>query len=137
VGEEGESDERRVAVDAPEPEQPRTCAPEAVRGSRTGTSTRRGRSRAGPPPPCKTTSPSRTSTPSRPRLRRRPNVSTTRPSPPFLPLGLLHVLIRRRRDAPPGSLLACVLASEPQNCRLAMGRSSWATHALVLTVVVR
>jgi hypothetical protein len=38
-----------------------------------------------------------------------------------------------RRESRP----ACVLAIEPQNCRPAMGQSSWALHAPELAVVVR
>jgi hypothetical protein len=33
--------------------------------------------------------------------------------------------------------LACVLAIEPQSCRLAMGRGSWARHAPELAVAMR
>jgi hypothetical protein len=39
----------------------------------------------------------------------------------------------RRRDP----YLACVLAFEPQTCRTATGRSSWALHAPKLAVAVR
>jgi hypothetical protein len=53
-----------------------------------------------------------------------------------LPLGLFPVMLRGRRDASP-CILACVLAISSQNYRPTTGRSSWATHAPVLAVIVR
>jgi hypothetical protein len=56
------------------------------------------------------------------RLHRRPDMSTPRPFFPFLPLGLVPGMHRRRRDAPPCFHLPV---------------SFWATRALVLAIVVR
>jgi hypothetical protein len=142
-GEEGGGVERSVTADSPEPEQPRTSTPGAIRGSCIGTPSRKRRSRARMSQPC-TPSPRRPSSPSRPRLHRRPNVSSPQPFFSSLPpwphsclVGAHPIVMLAASRCAALFFLSCVLAFAPQNCRSATDWSSWATHALVLDVVVR
>jgi hypothetical protein len=86
----------------------------AIQGSRSGTQTRRGRSRAKTLPP-RTTSPHHLSSPSQLRLHRRPNMSTTAavfrsPPPWFLPC--VETATSRRAARPSACLCAGHRAAE-------------------------